>query len=133
MIRLIFASVAGAVLTSGAAFAQSNDGTIATGIDFELEAAVVPAVEKYSHCLNTNRPMVINGHPTLLVATETAIVACRSARASAMAEADAILASRPGWESKSKRDAEITSDFDNTDASARKLARDTDAYLGRAN
>jgi hypothetical protein len=132
MKRFVLLAVAGgALLSSTAAVGQSPDGTIATGISFEMEAVLAPVVEKYAHCVNDHRPMVINGTPTLSQATETGIAACKAARSSAMAEADAILAAKPGWESKSKRDGEITSDFDNTDASARKLARDTDAYFGR--
>jgi hypothetical protein len=77
--------------------------------------------------------MVINGSPSQSSATETTITACKGARASAMVEANAALAAKPGWESEAKRSAEVTSDFDNTDASARKLARETDAYFGRVN
>jgi hypothetical protein len=130
--KIVFSVVASiAILSSSPAPCQSPDGTIATGIDFELEEAVVPIIDRYSDCLNKHRPMVINGSPTLVVATETAIAGCRDVRAQLMAEADARLARNPAWADRNKRAAEVTSNFDNTDASARKLARDTDAYLGR--
>jgi hypothetical protein len=75
--------------------------------------------------------MVINGKPTLSVGTENAIAACKVTRLAAMADADAALAAKSEWANKTKRDAEIASDFDNTDASARKVARETDAYMSR--
>jgi hypothetical protein len=130
---LVPVCLAGALFASSAALCQSRDKAIATGIDFDMDFAVAPAVQKYSDCLATRRPMVINGDPTQTIATETAISACKATRAAAMAEANDALAAKPGWESITKRNAEVTSDFDNTDASARKIARETDAYFGRVN
>lgn len=129
----IFLVVAASATLVTPSLAQQSDRSIATGIDFELEASLVPVIEKYSACVNAHRPMVINGSPTVTESTETAIAACKAERAAAMREADAVLAKQPGWENKSKRDAEIISDFDNTDASARKIARETDAYFHRVN
>ena len=45
-----------------------------------------------------------------------------------MAEAD-VAWQKPGWEDPNKRAAEIKSAFDNTDASARKMAREIEEYF----
>jgi hypothetical protein len=120
---------ASTLVISGPLWAQPSDGSIATGIDFEFEASLMPVLQKYSGCVDPHRPLINNGNPSLTAATEAGIAACKAARAAAMLEADAILAKQRGWESKTKRDAEIVSDFDNTDASARKVARETDAHF----
>jgi hypothetical protein len=113
--------------------AGMQKNTIATGIDFDMDASIGPAVSKYSGCLATNRSRYnyAYGAPQFLAATQHALVKCRKARREAMIEADLALAQQPGWESSAKRAVEINAAFDNTDASARKLARETDAYFER--
>jgi hypothetical protein len=134
----------GALLSGSAALAQTTitpadiqamqKNVIATGIDFDFDAAIGPAVGKYSGCVATNRAKYVgNGTPQFLSATQHAIVKCRKVRKEAMAEAELALARQPGWESPSRRTAEVDSAFDNTDASARKLARETNAYFERRN
>ena len=111
--------------------AKARANAIATGIDFDMDEAAAPFVDKYSACLTANRPMIINGQPTQAIATEKAIQACRKERKQLIAEADAALAKTARWPEPVKRSSEVNATFDNTDASARKLARETDAYYGR--
>ena len=141
--RAVAPFVIGALISAGAALAQTTvtpadiaamqKNTIATGIDFDMDASIGPAVGKYSACLDTNRAKYnfAYGAPQFLAATQHAIVKCRKVRKQAIAEAELALAQQPGWESPTRRAAEINSAFDNTDASARKLARETDAYFER--
>jgi len=128
--KLVFSLAACvAVFSTGAAVAQ--DTAIATGIDFDMDEAMAPIIQKYDACLSEHRPMVINGNPTHSDAIEQSIAACTDTRKRLMAEANAVLAKNPAWADQTKRWTEIASDFNNTDASGRKLARETDAYNAR--
>jgi len=141
--RAILLLVASVLTVSAAAAAQTTvtpdelarmqKNVIATGIDFDMDASIAPAVGKYSGCLATNRAKYnfAYGAPQFLAATQHAIVKCRKVRKEAMAEAELALSRQPGWEDPAKRAMEINSAFDNTDASARKLARETSDYFER--
>ncbi len=109
----------------------AQEAAIATGIDFDMDEAVAPIMQKYDACLSQHRPMVINGEPSHSVAIEKAIAACADTRKNLMAEANAVLSKNPAWKDETKRWTEIASDFNNTDASGRKLARETDAYIAK--
>ena len=132
MIKFLSSVAAAGVLFSATpALCQAPDNAIATGIDFDMDEAVFPAVQKYDDCLTQNRPLVINRRPSHSVAFERAIAACRHARTQFMAEANASLVRDPAWADQTKRAAEVTSVFDNIEASGRKLAREMDAYNAR--
>jgi hypothetical protein len=128
MSRLLLSVAASGALFSGSPAICQQDNSIATGIDFDFDESIAPSIKKYDACLSKHRPMVINGEPTHSVAIERAIDACKETRIELVAEAEAILASSPAWADLAKRKAEVTSTFDNIDASGRKLARETDAY-----
>ena len=102
---------------------------VGTGLDFDMDAGVGPAVDEYRACLgNKDR----HQGPRLGAAIR-AIAKCKKAREKAMMEADSALTREPGWSLKSKRDGEVKAAFDNTDASYVKMARETDAYFQRTN
>jgi hypothetical protein len=100
-----------------------------TGISVEMEAAIVPAIERYTRCVSRNMRRVYVSPSDVTRDTEQGIAKCSTERSSAIAEADVALAGQPGWSSKAKRDAEINAAFDSTDASSRKLARETEAFM----
>ena len=128
MNRLLLSVAASGALFSGSPALCKQDNSIATGIDFDFDESIASSIKKYDYCLSKHRPMVINGEPSHSAAIERAIAACKKTRTELVAEAEAALAGTPAWADPAKRRAEVTSTFDNVDASGRKLARETDAY-----
>lgn len=102
-----------------------------TGISFEMDSAVAPGVRRYSDCLTRASQRQPQARETITGIAQRAIAECKATRNQSMAEADAALAAKPGWKDKAKREAEVRSAFDNTDASTLKLAQDTEAHFSK--
>ena len=108
-----------------------RDNAVATGISFDYEEAIAPAVNEYSDCLNSTRTKRYESASEIPRNAERAIRKCAKARTAAMGKADALLSRQTGWELQAKREAEIKTTFDNIDASSLKLAEETAKYIER--